>query len=367
MKKSAIKKPKIAIACQGGGSETAFTAGVFKALFENNIQDRFDIVSLSGTSGGAICAFFIWYSLKNNEPKIWQRLIDFWMDNTAQDHMEQVFNDLAIGSLSAISKGKIPSYNISPSSTLFQIMLNFASNTMRKQFIDFNALLANHINAKKLASFKATDKAPILVIGSCNILTGRLHQFSSFLEPMKIEHLLASACIPTLFPAISIDKMAYWDGLFSDNPPIDVLIKKKIIGLANIPNEIWVIKINPTTIKHIPREPNEIADRRNTLEGNLSLFQSLGHVESMNNLFLDGAFNKEFLDRHDVQEAIKIPKSFPDDPDKEFHIPMIEMSAKLQDRLSYENKLDRSAANIKLLIKDGENQGLKFLKNRGLI
>ena len=77
-------KPRVAIACQGGGSQTAFTAGVLKALFENKIQDRVNIVSLSGTSGGAICAFFIWYALRKGDDCIWKRLMDFWKDNTAQ-------------------------------------------------------------------------------------------------------------------------------------------------------------------------------------------------------------------------------------------------------------------------------------------
>jgi len=31
------------------------------------VQDYFNIVSLSGTSGGAICAFFTWYALKKGE------------------------------------------------------------------------------------------------------------------------------------------------------------------------------------------------------------------------------------------------------------------------------------------------------------
>jgi len=48
-------KTKIAIACQGGGSQTAFTAGVLKALCEAHLQDEFDFVSISGTSGGALC------------------------------------------------------------------------------------------------------------------------------------------------------------------------------------------------------------------------------------------------------------------------------------------------------------------------
>ena len=50
-------KPRVAIACQGGGSQTAFTAGVLKALFENKVQDHFNIVSLSGTSGGPFVPF----------------------------------------------------------------------------------------------------------------------------------------------------------------------------------------------------------------------------------------------------------------------------------------------------------------------
>ena len=43
----------IVLACQGGGSH-AFTAGVLAELLAND--DR-DIRALSGTSGGAVCAF----------------------------------------------------------------------------------------------------------------------------------------------------------------------------------------------------------------------------------------------------------------------------------------------------------------------
>ncbi len=49
------KKQKIAIACQGGGSHTAFTAGVLKKLLEKGVHQTYDFVGLSGTSGGAIC------------------------------------------------------------------------------------------------------------------------------------------------------------------------------------------------------------------------------------------------------------------------------------------------------------------------
>jgi NTE family protein len=46
-------KKRIAIACQGGGSHTAFTAGALKRLVSD---ERYEFVALSGTSGGAVCA-----------------------------------------------------------------------------------------------------------------------------------------------------------------------------------------------------------------------------------------------------------------------------------------------------------------------
>lgn len=57
------KQKKIAIACQGGGSHTAFAAGVLTRLLEEGIDERYQLVGLSGTSGGAICATAAWYGL----------------------------------------------------------------------------------------------------------------------------------------------------------------------------------------------------------------------------------------------------------------------------------------------------------------
>jgi NTE family protein len=57
-----MPKTRVAIACQGGGSQTAFTAGALKALCEGSVVDEVDVVSISGTSGGAICATLVWYA-----------------------------------------------------------------------------------------------------------------------------------------------------------------------------------------------------------------------------------------------------------------------------------------------------------------
>ena len=357
-------KPKVAIACQGGGSQTAFTAGVLKALFENRIQDRVNVVSLSGTSGGAICAFLIWYALRKGDACVWKRLIDFWQDNTAQTPQERFFNDTVIKTLELASQGLIPQYNLSPASPMAKTWFSLATRGMRSRFTDFTELLATHIDFSEIASWGAQPEPPILILGACNILTGRLHKFNSYHEPIRIEHLLASACVPSIFPAVTLETMAYWDGLFSDNPPIEDFIKRDSVGIKNIAQEIWVIKINPTTCDRIPEAPDEIADRRNELEGNVSLFQNLRQIENLNMMFSRGAFRKEFLAEGDIKEPFKIPKLFPEDPDRPYHIPMIDMSEELAKSLTYESKLDRSSESINRLIRDGEKQGQKFIEAR---
>ncbi|MFN9176757.1 MAG: hypothetical protein ACK58N_20190 [Synechocystis sp.] len=115
--------------------------------------------------------------------------------------------------------------------------------------------------------------------------------------------------------------------------------------------------INPTETDNIPTEGDNIADRRNELEGNVSLFQGLEQIEFLNRLFLKGAFKDEFLAELGITEAIKIPKSFPEDSEQPYHIPIIEMSNDLARSLNYENKLDWCPENINRLIADGENKG----------
>lgn len=79
---------RVAIACQGGGSHTAFTAGALKKLLKEKGaegHDDYEIVALSGTSGGAVCAFLAWYALleENNEQKAIEALRSFWEEDNA--------------------------------------------------------------------------------------------------------------------------------------------------------------------------------------------------------------------------------------------------------------------------------------------
>jgi len=84
---------KVAIACQGGGAQTAFTAGglrkILKYKAELNEKKHIELVGFSGTSGGAICAALAWYgSLKDyangnyGTPIAIKWLKDFWDNNS---------------------------------------------------------------------------------------------------------------------------------------------------------------------------------------------------------------------------------------------------------------------------------------------
>lgn len=357
-------RTRVAIACQGGGSQTAFTAGALKALAEAGLRDEFEIVGISGTSGGSVCAALCWYSFWKGETPVWQRMIDFWKDNTAQGWREEMVNDAIIRGLRLVNQGLLPVFQTGPSSPAVQAAIRMMSAGTRSEFTEFPALLRKYIDFDEIARWGAKRRTPVLVVGAANVTTGNLVKFSSTREAIRLEHILASCAVPSIFPAVEIDGEAYWDGLFSDNPPVKELVLPRTMGEENLPQEIWLIKINPTARVQVPVTPADIIDRRNQLEGNISLFHQLGYLEFINDLILQDAFRPEYLARFDIRSPVRIPKAFAGEPDKPYHIPCIEMPEALQDRLSYEGKIDRSAANIDWLLEQGEAAGRRFLAER---
>src|SRR4029077_21188999 len=79
-----MDRKRIAIACQGGGSQCAFIARALKVLFARGIQERFEIVGSSGTSGGALTASVAWYGLlkraQGDRTPPEDRVIALWND-----------------------------------------------------------------------------------------------------------------------------------------------------------------------------------------------------------------------------------------------------------------------------------------------
>ena len=88
---------RVAIACQGGGSHTAFTAGVLEGVLARLPADV-EIAALSGTSGGAICAALAWDGLVRNDPMLGvKKLQGFWKAMSASDPVDQIINHTLMG------------------------------------------------------------------------------------------------------------------------------------------------------------------------------------------------------------------------------------------------------------------------------
>jgi NTE family protein len=92
----------VAVACQGGGSHTAFTAGVLRTLL---CDDDSQIAALSGTSGGAVCAFLAWSALldggQDARSTAAARLEKYWNDVKAEPPYETLLDSVTVDMLRA--------------------------------------------------------------------------------------------------------------------------------------------------------------------------------------------------------------------------------------------------------------------------
>jgi NTE family protein len=285
------QQPKrIAIACQGGGSHTAFTAGVLKRLFQSAELSRYQIVGLSGTSGGAVCALLAWYALITKKPERAGQLLDaFWVDNSANTPMERLINAWVVWA------GALEHFVVTPAVSPYDTYVSVNA------LDDFRAMLKRHVDFDGLGV--RTDPAqPMLVIGAVDVLSGEFKAFNSRDEKISADMILASAAIPALFRSVRVDDGTYWDGLFSQNPPVKELIDAS-------PDEIWVIQINPKQRPDEPKNVVDIADRRNELAGNLSLHQELHFIEKIDQLLDEGLLAPDGRYRHIVVRLIELSQS----------------------------------------------------------
>jgi NTE family protein len=253
---------------------------------------------------------------------------------------------------------------VSPYNPFANFLFQMATAGHRKTFWNFKKALEAHIDFDQIRKWGLLDKRPILVVGAVGVLSGKLRKFVSRKEVIQVEHILASCAVPNIFPAVEIGGDAYWDGLFADNPPIGALVRPALVGEGNIPEEIWLIKIEPTTRPTIPTEPDDIQDRRKQLEGNVALLNQLGAIYILNDIHVWGGYTPELLKHLQWQKPIRIPKIYADTEDRPYHIPHMELSPELYQKIDWEAKLDRSAKNIDALIEDGRKRALAFLEAR---
>src|SRR5215207_6472120 len=283
---------KVAIACQGGGSHTAFTAGVLKRLLRTEVLNRYEVVGLSGTSGGAVCTLLAWHNLlRGDAPGAAEALDAFWRDNSATAPHEQIINSWVLWASSLQNFITMPV--VSP------YYDNYFSVSALEEF---KRMLERRVDFTKVG-LQPEDSYPVLLVGAVDVLSGEFRAFNSRRDRITSETILASAAIPTLFRSVRPgDGGTYWDGLFSQNPPVRELIDEG-------PDEIWVVQINPKELQTEPRTVLEIVDRRNELSGNLSLYQELRSIEKVDELLEEGLLSPGGKYKQIVVRVIELARS----------------------------------------------------------
>jgi NTE family protein len=314
----------VAVACQGGGSHTAFTAGVLSHVFSPEVLEDFDIVGLSGTSGGAICALVAWSALLQGRPEeAGDRLRRFWSANSTSMPVERLANSMMLWG--SRMTGSFTTPNFSPYDSFLSAWNKEHLRTLVRSVIDFDEL-------EELATDAA---APMLLLGAMEVLTGELKTFSSRRGEITADSVLASAAIATMFRSISVHGGAYWDGFMSQNPPVRDL-------MGSSPDEIWVVQVNPTSIDYEPTTVAEIANRRNELTGNLALLQELNAMEVFDDL----------IDRGELKSDRVRPVT----------IRLLEMrQPRISGRWGATSKLNRDPTFIRELIALGKDQAADFI------
>lgn len=168
---------RVAIACQGGGTHTAFTAGVLKKLLAEK-RGGYEVVALSGTSGGAICALLAWYALlKDDEAdtgeKAAELLDSFWKrDISARSFDARVLNNSIVW-LNRASEATIgvpvsnpyhlPHYPFSPA---------YWQNELRR-------MIEKNVSFEEIDEELVRPSSPKLFVSAVEALTGEFQVFRS--------------------------------------------------------------------------------------------------------------------------------------------------------------------------------------------
>ncbi|WP_277184748.1 patatin-like phospholipase family protein [Caballeronia sp. BR00000012568055] len=318
--------PKVAIACQGGGSHAAFAAGVLQRLFSAECFNRFELVGLSGTSGGAMCSAIAWAGLLLDGPAdAVERLAGFWRDLEARAAPDIVANALGVWVTRLPVSAEVSPYLYPP----------IAEDRLRE-------LLSKHLPFNALPTDSARRAKPTLLIGATDVRTGDRLIFPG--EHLNQDQLVASAAVPPIYRAVEASGHLCWDGLFSSNPPVREFTD---FDLAHRPDEIWVVQINPQRRHELPESSNEIIDRRNELSGNLALGQELYFTTRINALI-------------EQDESLKARY-------KPIKIRVVQMHLEARDYpgpLDYASKLDRNPALIHALLRKGRERAEWFFDAR---
>jgi len=248
--------PPVHLGLQGGGAHGAVTWGVLDRLLE---ADRFAIRAVSGTSAGAMNAVVLADGLARGGPEAARAaLAGFWQavgESARLSPMRRGVIDQLRG-----RDGLDHSLGYLVVDGLARLVPPRALNPRGLE--PLREILAQRVDFARVAE----GDVPVHVAAT-QVATGRPRVFSG--PEVDVDAVLASACLPQLYPAVEIGGEAYWDGGFSANPALGPLVADRSS------RDIVIVQLNPVVRRAVPCGAREIINRMGEIGFNAPLVAEL--------------------------------------------------------------------------------------------
>ncbi|MEM7489720.1 MAG: patatin-like phospholipase family protein [Pseudomonadota bacterium] len=268
-----MTKP-INLALQGGGAHGAFTWGVLDRILAD---DRLTIAAISGTSAGALNGAAVKCGLARGSKALARETLEAVWTQIGAITDDRLAPWLAAFSPLAVSYGieMSPAYQISDG-------VSRAVSPYATPPITQGALrkIVCGLNLEAICS----DRGPQFHVSATNVRTGKIKLFTR--HDITPDAILASACLPTLFPAVEIDGEHYWDGGYTGNPALFPLFE------PDLPRDIVVVNINPLERPDLPVTARDIQNRVNEISFNTSLLRELRAIAFVQRLVRTGTIEQ---------------------------------------------------------------------------
>ncbi|KAA0013765.1 patatin-like phospholipase family protein [Billgrantia pellis] len=257
---------KIDLALQGGGSHGALTWGVLDRLLE---EEELEIDGVSGTSAGAMNAVVLADGLqRGGREGARERLHEFWrgVGHAARfSPIQPTPWDWLAGT---------GSLDYSPSYLMFESLTQLVAPAR------LNPLGINPLRdlVRELVDFERVNacRRVKIYVTATNVRTGRAKIFRQ--PEISVDTVMASACLPFMFPAVMIEGEAYWDGGYSGNPALFPLVDD--MGCQ----DLVVVQVNPLVRQALPDSARDIVNRINEITFNSSLIKELRSIQLLQQL-----------------------------------------------------------------------------------
>ncbi|MBI3480325.1 MAG: patatin-like phospholipase family protein [Nitrosomonadales bacterium] len=215
---------RVALLLTGGGARAAYQVGVLKAIVEflpRHAHNPFPIIC--GTSAGALNAAALAANAQNFRKGV-QFLANTWkgfhVHHIYRTDVIGVFNNtmlwLAGLLFSAIGINKLNRVSLLDNSPLVDLLENMVPYEKIQENIDAGLLHALSITASGYGSGQSVT----FFQGVKNLQPWRRTGRVGIPEQIEIKHLLASAALPFVFPAVHVHREYFGDGSMRQTAPI---------------------------------------------------------------------------------------------------------------------------------------------------